>query len=985
MNVGSTSYRRRFASFVTPLVLLPMMSAASSLALAQTAPPSASAPPPSKAPPAPPDSGVPVDTPSPPSAEPTAAPPSDSTSAPDASLPRGPELDATAPALPAQPVSPQPVAPARSIATPSKDVEPLPAPEGAPTPPSIEATSRGDASTPKARASQATPQPSNGSSVISQEPALIDSADADVFRSPDVDSVQVTVDRRLRDVQRVPASVIAISGRELERAAIPSARELPAATPYVEVSDQQGNIEIFTRGLGDSDDRGLGDTSMATFVDGVYIPRARGFRPLFFDTERVEIALGPQTTLRGRAAFAGTTHVISRAPRLGEWSADGSVQVGSYSQRLARGAVNIPFGQRLALRMAVISERHDPFFQNAGGAPLIRGTEDVDRWAYRITGRWEPTDDVSVTVRFDDTREGGTGVAGTNYTEALLSGLRVSELPNARSNAFVGNQPSLAVDHWGVSGEMAVDLGAVGLEVLSSYRSLIYNQHTGHNRTNFPGARATTPNRYTDTVWQTRSESSLNEIRVSSAAPTRLAWMVGFYHFSEWQSVFFGQVNDRASNGYLGREFNIDDMPSGALAGYADTTTAITDTIRTIVGFRVTSEYREHHGIGGGFTLQCNAQALALAQAEDPGARCVPPGAPGFEDGLRYGTPGFGFSQTGRTDYRDGGSANTLDGSKDRIETFTNGVASWGAADNVAAYLEQPGADVGTEFLEQHGKLTTLLPDFRLGAEWDLTQQSLMYLTLTSGHRRGGFNERLAANAAERLETYGPSTLYATELGSKNTLFHKRLNLNGAAFWYAQRDAQVATALPTGPSVGSVRSNVGHSRVLGFSVDALGSLSYGFSGKASATLLDARYLDGTIPNSNSDGDAAFDVSGNLLPRAPRLAFGYGVSQVVPTSIGDFDWSVSGQTKSSMYMTSRNGSSGEDSADQDPSLEDVVPWTTRVDASIGYAQSDGNIRVDAFVANLTNATYMTSLLAEAGTNLRFLNTPRQIGLRVSMSL
>jgi iron complex outermembrane recepter protein len=174
---------------------------------------------------------------------------------------------------------------------------------------------------------------------------------------------------------------------------------------------------------------------------------------------------------------------------------------------------------------------------------------------------------------------------------------------------------------------------------------------------------------------------------------------------------------------------------------------------------------------------------------------------------------------------------------------------------------------------------------------------------------------------------------------------------------------------------------------LGASVDALGYLSYGFSAKLSAVLTDARYLGATIVDSRlgSAADTTVDISGNFMPRAPRLALAYGLSQTVPTSVGEFDWSLSGQTKSTMYMTPYNGEGRDSAGNENPLLSDVVPWTTRLDASVGYTRSEGDIRFDAFVANLTDATYMTSLLAASSVNLRFFNPPRQFGLRVSMYL
>lgn len=974
-----TDVRRAAPSLVRICVLLPL---ATSQAMAQ-APSGAvpgsdgTSPSSSAAPVAPQPSAPQPSAPQPSTDAPSVSPDESDSPAPSP----GATNDSAKPSDPAAP--PSTTAPVESLAPVVSDppATPAPRPKGASL----------DTRSPRASASASAdlvPATPNAYTPNSLDGEPLESSHSSQLALDDDGAILTTVDRRTRDAQRVPHSVVVVSGTELTRQGITSIRELTAATPFVEVADHQGSIEIYMRGLGDSDDRGLGDTSVATYVDGVYVPRARGFRPLFFDTERVEIALGPQSTLRGRSAFAGTVHVVNKAAKLGEWGADGSVQLGNYGQRLLRAALNAPVGDRFALRVAVLSERHDPFYENEGGAPLLRAAEDADRWAYRLSGRWEPTDNIAVTVRLDNTKERGTGVVGSNYTELLSRGVAASEVPNPRATAFVGNQPSQSIDHWGVSANVEVDLGRVGLEVLSSYRSLTYNQHVGHNRTNYDGAQTPTLDSYSDSVWNTGSQSAMNEIRAFSSDAARLRWIVGFFHFSESQSVFFGQVNDPASAGRLGQELNLNDVASGSIAGYVDTTTDITDAFTTIAGFRLTSEYRELNGIGGGFTLQCNGEALAEALTNDPSSTCSPPSAATSDGGLRWGTPGFAFKQSARSDYTQGRGANTLDGVRSRVETFRDGVESWGSRDNVTAFLEQPGADVGAEFREQRGKLTAVLPDFRLGGEWDVAPQSSVYLTFSTGHRREGLNARVATpSQAQPPDAYAPSTLYATELGSRNTFFDKRLTLNGAAFWYAQSDTQSAIVREFGASDAVVRSNVGDSRVLGLSIDALGYLPRGFSGKFSAMVMDARYLGATItdPRVAPAPDTTVDIAGNFLPRAPRLTLAYGLAQTIPTDIGDFDWSLSGQTKSPMYMTPFNGDGRDDAGNQVPQLDDVVPWTSRVDAAVGYARSEGDIRFDAFVANLTNASYMTSLFATPSANLRFFNPPRQFGLRISMRL
>lgn len=835
----------------------------------------------------------------------------------------------------------------------------------------------------------------NASGPVASLPA--ESSEADLLSEPGSEPRMVTVDRRTRDLQKVPGSAFAWSGEELQRLAVTSLGQLALATPFVEVGEQQGSLELFTRGIGSGGNADQGETAMATYVDGVYLPRPRGLRTPFYDVERLEVVLGPQGALRGRNALGGSLEVVTKTPKLGEWEGHASLQLGSFAQRLVSGAVNVPFGESFAVRVATVLERRDPFYVNQGGAPLLRAAEDADAWSYRIAGRWLPADGVSVTVRFDDSRERGTGSVGSDYSQLLRHGLNPSEAPNPRAVSFVGNQPSLDVRHWGLSTDIEVDFGDFGLSALSSYRDLRYDQHTGANGgVTFPGMPRANLDSYADSVWHTTSRSYFNELRLFASDASRLQWTAGFFHFHEVQSVFLGQVLEDQTGSLLGSELNLNDVPTGALAGFADVTVDLTEAFRAVAGFRLTSEHKERHGIQGNLMLQCNQTALAQAQSTNPDATCLPPNDPTFGGTLRWGTPGFQFAGGQRTDFGAGNGNDTLAGVESRVETFSNGVQSWGSGDNLRQWLAQPGADVGTGYVEQNGNMDSVFPDFRLGTEWDLGPLSLLYLTFTTGHRSGGVNDSVATETsrdASRWDTltYAPETVYSTELGSKNVLLGRRLVLNGAAFWYAYSGYQAMAVVDLGPGMGTTvaRNNVGDARVLGIQAEAVGYLPQALVGKLGVALLEARFADAQVVDTrvaaSSSGPLETNLKGNFLPRAPQLALSYGISRSVATDLGDFEWSVSGQTKSSMFMTPFNGQGVDSAGRPSPTSNDRVPWTTRLDAAVGYVRVGGDVRVDAFVVNLTDMTYVTSLINSPNTNVRFLNSPRQFGLRVSMYL
>jgi iron complex outermembrane receptor protein len=783
------------------------------------------------------------------------------------------------------------------------------------------------------------------------------------LESKDLDVVKVTVDRREKSIQDYAGSASAFTQDQLDRLNVTSLRRLSDTSPYLEIGTQEGNTEIFIRGIGGTDNTELGDPATATYFGDVYIPRPRGVGSMFFDLDRVEINRGPQGTLRGRNATAGSINLVPMLPRLNEFQAMGDIQYGNYSDRLTRAMVNVPIAPNLALRFATFSDNHLPFYKNAGPVSTITPTESADVLAYRASLLWLPLHNLKITIRQDFTQELGTGYGGTNYAPALQAGLLPQEVPDPRAVIFRGPQPSQDMKHWGLAGIFDLDLGPLQAQLISSYRDLDYRQTTpGNAGVAFPGMPDPQIDNWSTSYWHTASKSTVQELRVYAPDQARFRWTAGTFFFYEKQRTFLGSVADQ-SNGYAGVEYNMPHVQSDSEAGYLDGTFDIRKFLRATGGFRFTREHKERTGLGAVYLPNTNGMPF------------------------RFGTEGFQFADTSRTIYD---PMNPM--------VFQNGIKSYGARDTLPQLL----VDASSAFTAQNGTYTDHFFDWRLGMDWDLTPRNLVYVTATTGHHSGGFNDNInvpsstpGAPPTSVAPTYNPERLYALEIGSKNQTPDRKLIANAAAFGYLYYDQQFqgvqALINPNDPSAVPaatlVRFNAAKSHVLGLEADGSYKLPFGLIAGLQAMFLYARFDDSNVTDSRLGYDVmsepVVNLKGHTLPRAPTITVAYSLGQNFSTPIGYFDWVVSAQTRSKYYMTVFNGEGTDTNGNINPVLSDVQPAYTRLDAGIGYTRPNGKMRIEAVGNNLTNTTYMTSLINVPNLNLRFFNPPRTFGIHMAL--
>ncbi|MFC4728420.1 TonB-dependent receptor [Coralloluteibacterium thermophilus] len=830
-----------------------------------------------------------------------------------------------------------------------------------------------------------------------------------------LDTVIVTVERREQDLQKYAGTAQAIEQDEIRQLGINNElRNLQALVPGMSMSNQEGNLEIFIRGVGSANNTELGDPGAAPHINGAYIPRPRGLGGMFFDLERVEINKGPQGTLRGRNALAGTLNIVTRRPDFHDFGGYAQLEVGNRGHQAGEFALNLPMGGVAGLRVAGYSVEKDSSFENAGASQHLEPAGIQDEQGGRVSFLYDAGEGLTVFAMADMGKEGGTGYPGANIYTAARAGYTPDDL-DLRKVIYRGPQGVLDSTNWGAMTSIGYDFGPVALEYNASYRDVDYQQtNAASDGIYWPGRNIapvspTNPDGidydlYSTNYWQTQSQSQVHELRLSSADDTRLRWTTGLFHFEEDQQVGYLSLVDKG-RWYSGTEFTMPEVKGRSSAIFADGTFDLDERTRLKGGLRYSREFKSRYGIGGNW-------ALGL-----PGV--------GGDFATRLGTPGFEPALLKRPNFDVGGLTSQADlarfllqgilreGGNDTIGQQIGGVANGGdfgcvdrpdiGGDTIDCPYEswvQVSGIPGQQFGESRFSFT----DWRVGVEHDLSPDHMVYATVSSGHKAGGFNDTF--DPEDIPETFRPESIVAWEIGSKSShrWFGRPSTFNISAFYYDYtdqvfQDLAVIAVNQDGEATGFslVNRNVGESAIWGVEAESVMRFGGGFMLNLNALYLNSEIKEGTVADVRSQNHDAggitslIDLSGNELPLASKLTFNVRLQQTIEVAAGTFDWQLLAAYRSAYYLTQYNNRDVvyiSDTAGTVDRIEDAATagfpdrqrGETTLNAGIGFTTLSGAWRFEAWGSNLLDNDVSQKALVGSGINVRFLNDARSYGLR-----
>ena len=745
----------------------------------------------------------------------------------------------------------------------------------------------------------------------------------------------VTAQRRSENLQRAAVAVSVVQGSDLVAAGITQPGRLGELAPALTVQPSSTGSLIFLRGVGNFTLTPNSDPAIAFNYDGVYIGRPTSTSGLFYDLDRIEVLKGPQGTLYGRNATGGAINVIPAQPKLGEFSGYASASYGNYNAVVAEGAVNVPLGQTGALRISASTSQHDGYLKD--------GTSDDDTTSLRVQMKAALTPSLTVRVAGDYSHIGGVG-AGVSYisnylpfgagyftakpTLGLGEGLYTSAAqayratipagPAGRTEDAISPYPFQRNNFYGANAQIDYDTGAGTLTIIPAWR---------YASLNYLAEAAAFPYRNRE-----KDEQFSLEARFTGKRIGIFDYTLGGYYYDD--SIH----NRTALNLSAAENFLVQNYTTRSFAPFGRLTAHLSDRLRLVGGVRYSKDIKTFQGTGIALNLVC---LVVVA-----------------------GRPTCPTAQLFTT-----------------VDTISQVPF---AVPTTPAPIPQgfSGAIIVRSDSVYNNRLTNDRVTYHGGVEFDLAEHSLLYASVESGYRSGGFS------AALGFETYQPELITAYTVGLKNRFFDNRVQLNIEGFLWDYTNQQVShLGLDLSGRTAQFIQNIGTSRIKGVEVEGRVLVTKTTLVSADVQYLDARNRSFTYQQGSGTGtpltgcsyslsaNPAFynvNCAGTQAYNSPRWTVNLAAQQTF--NVGDYKVVAGADTQ---YKTSRTVG-----FEFLPEQRVGPTWTTN--AQLSFGPSNDRWSIAGFVRNIENDRILNFAVTHPLANALVggSTAPRTYGVRAS---
>ena len=441
---------------------------------------------------------------------------------------------------------------------------------------------------------------------------------------PLLEEIIVTAEKRSESLQDLSQAVTALSGEDIDDRNITSFVDLSSIAPGVTVAKNEGfKTVIAIRGVGnEANQNAIANPSVSYHLDGIYVASPFALHTDFLDLERIEVLRGPQGTLFGQNSTGGAINVITQAPDTEEFSGKADITVGNYSLIRARGSVNVPISDTVALRASVASHNHDGFSRNI---VLDQGLDQADSISARARLLWAPMENLrfNFTAQYYD--ENTNGAAQKGILDSTPNPRRLTQ--DWQSSYELESQLYSLVAEW--------DLPAFTVRSLTSYQDddiAIIRDNDRHDFVNLINQGIFLLPAIFDPETN-RQKTFTQELNLISSEPLfgRLDWTAGVFYLDTEVDILIREYIDFNVDGTYGPGtvtveevlnfggevgFISDSKPErDSVSVYGQGTFHLSDNLRLVAGLRYTddevySEVTNFFGRGGTAVLEVQSEKL---------------------------------------------------------------------------------------------------------------------------------------------------------------------------------------------------------------------------------------------------------------------------------------------------------------------------------------------------------------------------------------
>lgn len=738
--------------------------------------------------------------------------------------------------------------------------------------------------------------------------------------SNQIDEITVTAQKRAENAQDVPISIAAFSGEQLEKLGVQSTQNIAQRTPGL-VFDTVANFAIiYIRGVGTDAFLPSADTSVATYVDGIYFPSSYSLAQSLGAIERIEILKGPQGTLFGRNATGGAINVVTKEP---SDSFEGSVQTvaGNFDQRDVKVYATGPIVPTLSGSLSAVFNSGDDYYKLTDTSPLDRLQKRQD-YGFNAKLKWLPAEWLDATLNgfYIDSRGVGSSLLPNLKVSPVGMALGANNDADPRDYKTSVNEDPVAFSQNYVGG-LTVNLhpGPLDLKSITAYQDL-----KAQALQDFDGSDAsaisfgTQPGERDDYRKTSHSDYFTQEFQFLSNDDSPFAdhftWVGGFYYLDGtvgFDPLFFNVAG-------LQNLQNVPGLPGPVDVPFADVLLDLVGGVLPVSGFRtkVTGD------------LDTTATAVFLQATWKP---------------MEW----LGITLGGRQAHE-----------KRKVYNATLG----GDVTIAGTTMQIPLSSYPSQRVTKDNFSPKLTVDVKLGDD------VLVYASGQKAFKSGSFNVVNLTSAPTYIK---PETVVTYEIGVKSDLFDRSVRFNASLFQSTIDDLQSQFVSLTSGGVVNFE-NAKKARVRGAEADILWALLNGLQLSVAATYLDGEYK--SFPDASGyDQESGLstsgnDYSGNTIARNPKLTAAVSASYTLEVPGGTTELGLDWYYNDGYYFDAQNALK--------------QPQYQLLGARAGYTYEPWNLTITAFGNNLGGEKYYAfKTQFDTGIAGR-LAAPRTYGLRLN---